>query len=60
MKLRRRQFLNVAAAAVAMPAVSRLAHAQTWPSKAIRVIIGTGAGSAADVVPRIIFEPLSI
>jgi tripartite-type tricarboxylate transporter receptor subunit TctC len=60
MKLRRRQFLNVAAAAVAMPAVSRLAHAQAWPSKAIRVIIGTGAGSAADVVPRIIFEPLSV
>jgi tripartite-type tricarboxylate transporter receptor subunit TctC len=60
MKLRRRQFLNVAAAAVALPAVSRIAHAQAWPSKAIRVIIGTGAGSAADVVPRIVFEPLSI
>jgi tripartite-type tricarboxylate transporter receptor subunit TctC len=60
MKLRRRQFLNVVAAAIAFPAVFRIAHAQAWPSKTIRVIIPTGAGGATDVVPRIIFEPLSI
>jgi tripartite-type tricarboxylate transporter receptor subunit TctC len=60
MKLMRRQFLNVAGAIVAFPAISRIAHAQAWPSRPIRVIVPTGAGSATDVVPRIIFEPLSI
>jgi tripartite-type tricarboxylate transporter receptor subunit TctC len=60
MKVMRRQFLNVAGAIVAFPAISRIAHAQAWPSRPIRVIVPTGAGSATDVVPRIIFEPLSI
>jgi len=60
MKLLRRQFLNMAGAAAALPAVSQIAHAQAWPSKTIRVIIPTGAGSATDVVPRIIFDPLSV
>ena len=35
------------------------ASAQAWPSKPIRVIIPFGAGSATDVIPRIVFEPLS-
>ncbi|MET0671358.1 MAG: tripartite tricarboxylate transporter substrate binding protein [Xanthobacteraceae bacterium] len=35
------------------------AFAQAWPSKPIRVIIPFGAGSATDVIPRIVFEPLS-
>ena len=35
------------------------ASAQSWPSKPIRVIIPFGAGSATDVIPRIVFEPLS-
>jgi tripartite-type tricarboxylate transporter receptor subunit TctC len=60
MKLMRRQFLKVAGAIVAFPAISRIAHSQAWPSKPIRVIVPTGAGSATDVVPRIIFEPLSV
>jgi tripartite-type tricarboxylate transporter receptor subunit TctC len=60
MKLLRRQFLNMVGAAAALPAVSRMTHAQAWPSKTIRVIIPTGAGSATDVVPRIIFDPLSV
>src|SRR5882672_10760249 len=60
MKLLRRQFLNMAGAAAALPAVSRMTYAQAWPSKTIRVIIPTGAGSATDVVPRIIFDPLSV
>jgi tripartite-type tricarboxylate transporter receptor subunit TctC len=60
MKLMRRQFLNVAAAAVALPAVSRIVHAQAWPSKAIRVIVPTGPGSVSDVIPRVVFEQLSI
>lgn len=60
MKLLRRRFLNIAGAAAALPAVSRMTHAQAWPSKTIRVIIPTGAGSATDVVPRIIFDSLSV
>ena len=35
------------------------ALAQSWPSKPIRVIIPFGAGSATDIIPRIVFEPLS-
>ena len=35
------------------------AFAQAWPSKPIRVIIPFGAGSATDIIPRIVFEPLS-
>ena len=35
------------------------AFAQAWPSKPVRVIIPFGAGSATDIIPRIVFEPLS-
>jgi tripartite-type tricarboxylate transporter receptor subunit TctC len=35
------------------------AWAQTWPSKPIRAIIPFGAGSATDIIPRIVFDPLS-
>jgi tripartite-type tricarboxylate transporter receptor subunit TctC len=34
-------------------------HAQTWPAKPIRAIIPFGAGSATDVIPRIVFDELS-
>jgi tripartite-type tricarboxylate transporter receptor subunit TctC len=60
MKLIRRRFLNVAATALALPAVLRIARAQAWPSRPIRAIVPTGAGSATDVVARIAFEPLSV
>jgi tripartite-type tricarboxylate transporter receptor subunit TctC len=58
MKLPRRQFLHLAAAA-ALPLVSRTAGAQAWPSKTIRVIIPFTAGSTIDVIARIVFEPLA-
>ena len=35
------------------------AFAQAWPSKPIRVLIPFGAGSATDIIPRIVFDPLS-
>jgi tripartite-type tricarboxylate transporter receptor subunit TctC len=60
MKLRRRRFLKLAGAAAVLPAVSPYAHAQAWPSRAIRVIVPTGPGSVTDVVPRVVFERLSI
>jgi tripartite-type tricarboxylate transporter receptor subunit TctC len=58
-KLPRRQFLHLAAGAAALPAVSRLAFAQAWPTRPIRAIVPFGAGSAVDVVPRLVFDQLS-
>ena len=56
MKLPRRQFLHLAAGAAALPAVSRTASAQAYPTKPIRWIIGFPAGGGADTVARIM-EP---
>src|SRR5256885_15915411 len=59
MKLPRRRFLRLAAGAAALPAVSRIAWAQTYPSRSVRAIVGFGAGTAADVVARLIGQWLS-
>ena len=50
MKLPRRKFLQLAAGAAAIPAVSRIAKAQTYPSRPVRLIVGFGAGSASDMI----------
>jgi hypothetical protein len=44
MKLPRRQFLHLAAGAAALPAVSRIARAQTYPSRPVRIVVGFAAG----------------
>jgi len=54
MKLPRRNFLHLAAGAVAMPAVSRVAGAQSYPTRPITMIVTAPAGGAADAVGRII------
>jgi tripartite-type tricarboxylate transporter receptor subunit TctC len=54
MKLPRRQFLHLAAGAAALPAVSRIATAQTYPSRPVRIIVGFTAGSATDITARLI------
>ena len=59
MKLPRRKFLRLAAGAAALPTVSRIALAQAWPTRPIRAIVPFGAGSAADVIPRLVFDQLS-
>jgi len=59
MKLPRRTFLQLAAGAAALPAVSRIAAAQTYPSRPVRWINGTAAGSAPDIVARLIGQWLS-
>jgi tripartite-type tricarboxylate transporter receptor subunit TctC len=56
MKLARRKFLHLAAGAVAMPAVSRVASAQTYPMRPITMIVPLAAGGPADVVARLIAE----
>jgi tripartite-type tricarboxylate transporter receptor subunit TctC len=59
MKLPRRKFLHLAAGAAALPAVSRVAWAQAYPTRPVRLIEGFGAGSAPDVLARLIGQSLS-
>jgi tripartite-type tricarboxylate transporter receptor subunit TctC len=59
MNLARRQFLHLAAGAVALPAVSRVASAQTYPSRPVRIIVGFPAGGGIDIVARLMGEWLS-
>jgi len=58
MKLPRRQFLHLAAGA-ALPAVSRVAEAQAYPTRPVRVMLGFAPGQAIDIVTRIIGQRLS-
>src|SRR6266508_6270779 len=51
-KLPRRNFLHLAAGAAALPAVSRFAWAQAYPSRPVRIIVGFPAGGGNDVVAR--------
>src|SRR5260370_9125192 len=59
MQLPRRQFLHLAAGAAALPAVSRIARAQTYPSRPVRTIVGFPAGGVADIFARLIGQWLS-
>ena len=59
MKLHRRQFLHLAAGAAALPAVSRIAQAQTYPSRPVRIIVGYPPGGGADITARLMGQWLS-
>jgi tripartite-type tricarboxylate transporter receptor subunit TctC len=59
MKLPRRNFLHLAACAAALPTVARIAWAQAYPSRPVRLIEGFGAGGAGDIVARLIGQSLS-
>src|SRR5215468_11180869 len=59
MKLPRRQFLHLAAGAAALPAVSRVARAQTYPSRPVRIIVPFPAGQATDTIARLVGQSLS-
>ena len=55
----RRQFLHLAAGVAALPAVSRIASAQTYPTRPVRVIVPYAPGAATDVIARLIVQKLS-
>src|SRR5215813_9133619 len=59
MKLPRRNFLHLAASAAALPAMPRLARAQTYPTRPVRLIVGFDAGGAADILARLMGQWLS-
>jgi tripartite-type tricarboxylate transporter receptor subunit TctC len=59
MKLPRRNFLHLAAGAAALPAVSRIAIAQTYPARPVRVIVPFGSAGATDIVARLMGQWLS-
>jgi tripartite-type tricarboxylate transporter receptor subunit TctC len=55
----RRQLLHLAVGAVALPTVSRIARAQAYPSRPVRIFVGFPPGGAADTIVRIITQWLS-
>jgi tripartite-type tricarboxylate transporter receptor subunit TctC len=55
----RRQFLHLAAGVAALPAISRTASAQTYPSRPVHLFVGFPAGGPTDLVARIIGQSLS-
>jgi tripartite-type tricarboxylate transporter receptor subunit TctC len=59
MKLARRNFLQLASGAVASPAVSRMAWAQTYPTRPVRIIVGYPAGGVSDIFARLVGQWLS-
>ena len=59
MECRRRQFLHLAAGAAALPAVSRIARAETYPSRPVRFIVGYAPAGGNDIVARLIGQWLS-
>ena len=60
MKLARRQFLRLAAGAALLPAASRIASAQGYPSRPIRLLVGYPPGGAADIIARLYGQGLSV
>jgi tripartite-type tricarboxylate transporter receptor subunit TctC len=59
MKLPRRTFLHLAVGSAALPVISRIANADTYPSRPVRIIVGFPPGGTADIVARLIGQWLS-
>ena len=59
MKLPRRKFLHLAAGAIALPSLTRLASALDYPSRPVRIIVGYAAGGAPDILARLMGQWLS-
>jgi tripartite-type tricarboxylate transporter receptor subunit TctC len=59
MKLPRRKFLHLTVGAAALPALPRIAQAQTYSSRPVRILVGFAPGGPADIVARLIAQWLS-
>src|SRR4051794_40407497 len=59
MKIPRRKFLHLAAGAAALPAVSRIARAQAYPTRPVHIVVNLAPGGGLDFVSRLIGEYLS-
>src|SRR5262249_29251804 len=59
MKLPRRRFLHLAAGAATLPAVPRIARAQAYPTRPVRIIVGFAPAGATDIFTRLIGQWLS-
>jgi len=58
-KFSRRKFLHLAAAAAVLPAASRIAKAQTYPARPVRIVVPYPAGIAPDIIARLVAQSLS-
>src|SRR5262245_23193176 len=59
MKLPRRKFLHLAASAIALPAVSRIARAQAYPTRPVRIVVGFPPGGSVDITARLMGQWLT-
>jgi tripartite-type tricarboxylate transporter receptor subunit TctC len=54
----RRQFLHLAAGAAALPTMSRVARAQTYPTRPVRLLVGFAAGSTSEAANSTVIMPM--
>jgi tripartite-type tricarboxylate transporter receptor subunit TctC len=59
MKLPRRAFLHLAAGAATLPAISRIARAEAYPTRPVHVVVGFSAGGGVDTIARLTGQWLS-
>src|SRR5215469_12824615 len=59
MQFARRRFLHLAAGAAALPAMPRIARAQAYPTRPVRIVVGFAAGQGIDILVRLIGQWLS-